>query len=133
MNSVELIGRLTKDPEIKYTGDTQMAVATFTLACDNGKDRNGNKREADFIRCKAFDKKAEAIEKYVHKGNMFAIRGKISTGSYTNKNGETVYTTDVLVQDMQFLEFAKREEHREPERAQEQIDGFDALDEEVPF
>ena len=137
MNVVTLVGRLTRDPEVRYTGDSQMAVATFTLACDNGKDKDGNKREADFPRCKAFGKKAEAIEKYVHKGDMFGVHGKISTGSYKNKNGDTVYTTDILVQDMQFLSFAEkheeRQQEREPVREEEQLDGFAAIDEDVPF
>lgn len=138
MNCVTLVGRLVREPDVRYAGDSQTAVATFTLACDNGKDKNGNKRDADFPRCKAFGKQAEAIEKYVHKGDMFGVQGKISTGKYEDRDGNTVYTIDVLVQSMQFLSFSEHQEHREERREpvehqQDITDSFEAIDEDVPF
>ena len=93
MNQVILMGRLTKDPEIKYTqGDNAMAIAKYNLAVDRMK-----KGEADFISCIAFGKSAEFAEKYLHKGTKIAVTGRIQTGSYTNKDGQKVYTTDVIV------------------------------------
>ena len=132
MNNITIIGRMVREPEVKYTSSTQKAFCKFTLACDNGKDQNGNKREADFIPCVAWDKKAEAIEKYVKKGMMFAVRGKLQSGSYTDRNGDKRSTLDVLVQEMQFIDFSdkKKEEHQ-----QSFTDSFEAVDDEdsVPF
>lgn len=91
MNIVALTGRLTKDPEIRAAGET--TIATFTLAVNRMK-----KDEADFIRCKAFNKTAEIVEKYLTKGREAALNGRIETGSYKNKSGDTVYTTEVVVE-----------------------------------
>lgn len=101
MNKTELIGRLTADPAISYsTNDKgQLCIARFTLAVNRK-----NKEETDFIRCVAFGGIAEVIEKYVHKGYRVGIAGRIQTGSYQNKDGQTVYTTDVVAEDLDLLE-----------------------------
>lgn len=104
MNKVVEIGRLTRDPEIRMTqGDNPMKVARFTLAVDR-KGKAGEEKQADYPSCIAFGKVAELIEKYVHKGNRFGIVGHLQTGSYTNRDGIKVYTTDVIVEDIEFLE-----------------------------
>lgn len=104
MNKVELIGRLTRDPNVTYTqGEKPMAIARFTLAVDR-RGRRGEENSADFISCVAFDKTAEFAEKYLHQGTKIALVGHIQTGSYTNRDGQTVYTTDVVVEDMEFVE-----------------------------
>lgn len=103
MNSVQLVGRLTRDPEVKYTnGDKQIAVARFTVACNRRYKKEGE-QEADFISCVAFGKVSEFIERYFQKGNAIGINGHIQTGSYTNKDGQKVYTTDVLVESVEFV------------------------------
>ena len=103
MNSVVLIGRLTRDPEVRYGAASQMAVAKFTLAVDRGgKDRNGEDRGADFIGIICFGKTAELVEKYVTKGQQVAVQGRIQTGKY-EKDGRTVYTTDVVADRVEFL------------------------------
>lgn len=129
MNSGVWIGRLVRDPEVKYTSTTQKAVCRFTLACDNGKDQNGNKREADFIPCVAWEKKAEAIEKYLHKGMMFAVKGKLQSASYEDREGNKHNTLNVFVQEIQFIDF--RDE--QPKEHQESMNGFEQVDEDVPF
>lgn len=133
MNNIMIIGRMVREPEVKYTASTQKAVCRFTLACDNGKDQNGNKKDADFIPCIAWDKKAETIGTYLKKGRMFAVKGKLQSGSYTDSNGEKHSTLNVLVQEMQFLDYGERKEQVEH---QESIEcGFEAVDESdsVPF
>lgn len=101
MNKVELVGRLVKDPELRYTqGENSMAVARFTLAVN----RRFKKEEADFIQCLAFGKSAEFAEKYLRKGIKIGLCGRIQTGSYTNKDGQKVYTTEVVVEEMEFVE-----------------------------
>ena len=97
MNKVILMGRLTRDPEVRYStsGDNQLAIARYTLAVDRRFKRDGD-QSADFIRCVAFGRSGEFAEKYLHKGIKIAVCGRIQTGSYTNKEGQKVYTTDVL-------------------------------------
>ena len=107
MNKALLTGRLTKDPSTKYTaGENPMCIARFTLAVDRRRSRNqdGNGQTADFISCVAFGKTGEFVEKYAKKGMKFDVVGRIQTGSYENKDGQTVYTTDVVVEDMEFGE-----------------------------
>lgn len=119
MNTVQLIGRLTRDPEIRYTPATQMAVATFTIAINRpGKD------EADFPRITVFGKQAENCEKYIKKGQRVAIEGRLQTGSYTGKDGNAVYTTDVIASRVEFLESKSKPA---------QVDSFEEIDEDVPF
>lgn len=104
MNNVSLIGNLTRDPEIRYSqGERQTAIATFTIAVNRKYKREGEP-DADFLRCVAFGKVAELIEKYFSKGNKIGLRGWIRTGSYQNKDGVTVYTTDISVEDIYFVE-----------------------------
>ena len=106
MNKVILMGRLTKDPEVRYSqGETPMAVARYTLAVDRRQARNnGNEQTADFINCVAFGRAGEFAERYFRKGTKIAITGRIQTGSYTNKDGVRVYTTDIVVEDQEFAE-----------------------------
>ena len=99
MNKVILMGRLTKNPEIKYAGkDNDMAVARYTLAVNRRYKRDGE-QEADFISCVTFGKSAEFAQKYLHKGMRIVIGGRISTGNYKDKDGKTIYTTDVIVEE----------------------------------
>lgn len=131
MNKVILIGRLTRDPDIRYTADST-AIARYTLAVDRRFKRDGE-AAADFIGCVAFKKNAEFAEKYLRKGTKIAVVGRIQTGSYTNREGAKVYTTDVIVEEQEFAE-NKKSEGRPEEHAG---DGFmnipDGIDEELPF
>ena len=108
MNKVILMGRLTRDPEIRYSqGEQSTAVARYTLAVDRRFNRNNggdNQQTADFIGCVAFGRSAEFAEKYLRKGIKIAVTGRIQTGSYTNQSGQRVYTTDVVVEDQEFAE-----------------------------
>lgn len=104
MNKIFLMGRLTKDPDVKYSqGNQPMAIARYTLAVDRAytKDRE---QTTDFITCVAFGKNGEFAEKYLHKGTKICIEGRIQTGSYTNKDNQKVYTTDVVVEHHEFAE-----------------------------
>lgn len=108
MNKVVLMGRLTRDPEVRYSqGERAMAIARYTLAVDRRGRRGGGDdggQTADFITCVAFDKAGEFAEKYFHQGTKIAVSGRIQTGSYTNKEGQKVYTTEVIVEDQEFAE-----------------------------
>ena len=140
MNSVVLIGRLTRDPELRYTAGTQMAVATFTLAIDRPV-RAGGEKQTDFPRVTVFGKQAENCEKFLAKGRLVGIQGRLQTGSYTNKDGATVYTTDVAADGVEFLEWGDRPQSdasrvaaAEPLEDQEGVpSGFAAIAEDVPF
>ena len=111
MNKVILTGRLTKDPTIKYNGD--MCIARFTVACDRRFKKEGQ-QSADFPSCVAFGKTGEFAEKYARKGMKFDIVGRLQTGSYEDKDGKTVYTTEVVVEDIEFGESKKSETKEEP-------------------
>ena len=105
MNKVILMGRLTRDPEVRYSqGENATAVARYTLAVDSRYNRNNDEQSADFINCVAFGRNGEFAEKYLRKGTKIAATGRIQTGSYTNKEGQKVYTTDVVVEDQEFAE-----------------------------
>ena len=108
MNKVALMGRLTRDPDIRNTpGDSSTAVARYTLAVDRRfmrKDENGNGQTADFIGCVAFGKSAEFAEKYLQQGKKIIVIGRLQTGSYINRDGQKVYTTDVVVEEQEFAE-----------------------------
>lgn len=108
MNKVILAGRLTADPDVNYSNKDgeQLCIAAYTLAID----RKGKKNEADFVRCKAFGKAGEFAEKYLHKGIKMMITGRIQTGSYENKEGKKVYTTDVIVEEHEFCESKKNDD-----------------------
>ncbi len=112
MNSVILIGRLTKDPEIMYL-DSGTTVGRFTLAVDRIA-KSGNERQADFIRITAFGKQAENCGKFITKGKQVAVEGRIQTGSYQNKNGDTVYTTDVIANRVEFLSGGRAQNQQSP-------------------
>ena len=130
MNSVVLIGRLTKDPEVRYTSGTQMAVCTFTLAIDRPV-KAGAEKQTDFPRVTVFGKQAENCERFISKGRLVGVQGRLQTGSYTDKNGNTVYTTDVIADRVEFLERAEKSVEAEPVPQ-----GFAAVDEsefDVPF
>ena len=110
MNKVILMGRLTRDPDVRYsagTGDQQQAYARYTLAVDRRVRRDNNDpnaQTADFISCVAFGRSAQFAEQYLRKGTKIAVTGRIQTGKYTNREGQTVYTTDVVVEDQEFAE-----------------------------
>lgn len=108
MNSVVLIGRLTKDPELRYTAG-QMAVCSFTIAIDRI-TKQGEEKKTDFPRVTVFGKQAENCEKFLKKGRLAGVQGRLQTGSYTDKNGNTVYTTDVNADRVEFLEWGEKEE-----------------------
>lgn len=149
MNRVILMGRLTRDPDVRYSqgANGSMAVARYTLAVDRRRARTegGNEQTADFISCVAFGKSGEFAEKYFHQGTKLVVSGRIQTGSYTNKDGQKVYTTDVVVDDQEFAESkssaASNEAAYTPSRPQpsaEVGDGFMNIpdgveDEGLPF
>ena len=106
MNKVILMGRLTRDPDIRYSqGENAMAIARYTLAVDRRGRRDGSSDQtADFISCVSFGKTAEFAERYLRQGTKLVVEGRIQTGSYTNKDGQKVYTTDVVVENCEFAE-----------------------------
>lgn len=124
MNSVHIIGRLTKDPQISYISDSQTAVARFSVAISRGKDKDGNDKGADFPSVVVFGRQAENCERYLSKGKLVGIEGRLQTGSY-EKDGRKVYTTDVIANRIEFLEWDKKPDAPE---------GFMAVSEnEIPF
>lgn len=107
MNKVILMGRLTRDPEVRYSQGAQpLAIARYTLAVDRRGSKQGE-QSADFISCIAFGKSGEFAEKYLHQGTKIVVTGRIQTGSYTNRDGQKVYTTDVVVEEQEFAESKK--------------------------
>lgn len=136
MNKVVLIGRLTRNPETRYTqGENPAAISRYTLAVDRRFKRDGQP-EADFIRCVAFGKSGEFAEKYFKQGMRVAVSGRIQTGSYTNKDGAKVYTTDVVVEDQEFAQSKNENAGNAPAPSADAdpILPLDAdLDEELPF
>lgn len=150
MNKVILMGRLTRDPEVRYSaGENATAVARYTLAVDRRFRRNDGDANADFIGCVAFGRQAEFAEKYFRQGIKIAITGRIQTGSYTNKDGVRVYTTDVVVEEQEFAEsknasgaaseggYSAAPAPSRPTPSAASGDGFmnipDGIDEELPF
>lgn len=139
MNSIQLVGRFTADPDVRYT-EGGLSVARFTLAVDR-RFKKEDGPTADFPRCVAFGKTAEFIEKYFSKGMRIGVTGRIQTGSYENKDGVKVYTTDVLVENCEFVESKASTEHKDDAGSsgfgQADGDGFmnipDGIDEELPF
>ena len=130
MNSVILIGRLTKDPEIRWAGE--MAIATFTVAIDRPTKR-GEEKKTDFPRVTVFGKQAENCNKYLKKGSMVAVDGRIQTGSYDGKDGKKVYTTDVVANRVEFLTKPNSGGHQEEHRSESVTDAFIGEDEDLPF
>ena len=136
MNSVQLVGRLVRDPDVRYTqGENPIAVARFTVACNRRFKKEGE-QDADFISCVAFGKVSEFIERYFQKGSSIGLNGRIQTGSYTNKDGQKVYTTDVYVESVEFVG-SKSENQTANNDASKKNDDFmnipDNIDEELPF
>ena len=149
MNKVVLVGRLTRDPEVKYShGDNATAIARFTLAVDR-KIKRDNEETADFISCIDFGRMAEFAEKYFRKGTKIAISGRIQTGSYTNREGQKVYTTEVVIEEQEFSEskaasqqnnsgaertYSGGQQAKQPQQSRTSSDGFMDVDEDVlPF
>ena len=133
MNRVELIGHLTADPEVRYTSATNTAIATFTVAID----RPTKEKHTDFIRVKVIGKAGENCEKYLKKGRLVGVEGSIETGDYES-DGKKVYFTNVLASRVEFIDWGEKTAERaqkEPQNANEseQVDGFEAIDEDVPF
>ena len=158
MNKVVLMGRLTRDPEVRYSqSDNSMAIARFSLAVDRRRGRNSGdgQQTADFLNCVAFGKLGEFVEKYLHKGTKVVLSGRIQTGTYTNKDGVKVYTTDIVAEDLEFAESKSAQAGSQdysaaPARTsapapsaapssqpQSSVEGFmnipDGIDEELPF
>ena len=131
MNNVTLIGRLTRDPEVRYT-DGNMAIARFSIAINRGKDKNGEDRGADFPNIVAFGKTAENCEKHLVKGRQVAIQGHIQTGSY-EKDGRKVYTTDVIADRVFFVDWGDNAQ-RSASSNNEIPEGFQMIDDDdIPF
>lgn len=134
MNKTILMGRLTRDLEVRYSGDT--SVARFSLAVDRRFKKDGE-QAADFISCVAFGKTGEFIGKYGHKGTKFVVEGHIQTGSFTNKDGQKVYTTDVIVEQVEFAESKSSANENAPgdtSNSNTSADtGFIDMDEDLPF
>ncbi len=152
MNKVILMGRLTRDPEVRYSqGENSLAIARYTLAVDrrfNRRDGGDNQQSADFISCVAFGRSGEFAEKYFRKGLKIVVTGRIQTGSYTNQEGQKVYTTEVVVEDQEFAESKAASDSYSPQGggfapmdrpapSAAVGDGFmnipDGIDEELPF
>lgn len=145
MNKVILMGRLTRDPEVRYSqGEQATAIARYTLAVDRRFRRDADQQTADFIGCVAFGRLGEFAEKYLRKGTKVVVTGRIQTGSYTNKDGQKVYTTDVVVEECEFAESKNSGGDNSgftpvdrPSPSSAVGDGFmnipDGIDEELPF
>ena len=140
MNSGSLIGRLTKDPDVRYGAESQMAVARFSIAIDRGKDKNGQSRGTDFPNIVCFGKTAELVERYVSKGRLVGIQGRVQTGKY-EKDGRTIYTTDILADRVEFLDWGDKNENdtdRQSSGGNKSFsdipEGFGTLtDDDIPF
>ncbi len=147
MNKVILMGRLTRDPEVRYSsGENALAIARYTLAVDR-RFHKDNEASADFIACVAFGKGGEFAEKYLRQGTKIVVTGRIQTGSYTNREGQKVYTTEIVVEDQEFAESKAASQNNSqtsagnrqqpPPPMPTDKDGFmqipDGIDEELPF
>ncbi len=146
MNKVILMGRLTRDPEVRYSqGAEPLAIARYTLAVDRRgrRDASGNDQTADFIPCVAFGRAGEFAEKYLRQGTKMVVTGRIQTGSYTNKDGNRVYTTEVIVEDQEFAESKASSDNsgynasERPAPASASADGFmsipEGIENDLPF
>lgn len=143
MNKVILMGRLTRNPEVRYgAGENSTSVARYTIAVDRRFKRDGE-QNADFIGCVAFGRNAEFAEKYLRQGTKIVLTGRIQTGSYTNRDGQKVYTTDIVVEEQEFAESKAaagnggQGNYSRPSAAPSDADGFvnipDGIDDELPF
>lgn len=141
MNNVSLIGRLTRDPELRYISDSQMAVARFSVAI-NRPVRSGGEKQTDFPNVVVFGKQAENCERFLGKGRLVGVQGRIQTGKYTNKNGDTVYTTEVVANNVEFLDWGDQNKKKEKTEIEsppatnngELPEGFETIDDDdIPF
>ena len=139
MNKVILMGRIVRDPDVRYSqgANGSTAVARYTLAVDR-KFKQEGQPTADFINCIAFGKLGEFAEKYLHKGVKIAVTGRIQTGSYKNKDGNTIYTTDVVVEEQEFAESKSSQQSQNNDRPQASQDNSwmdipDGIESELPF
>ena len=137
MNKVILMGRLTRDPEIRYSQVNNIPIANYTLAVDRPNHNSSDGQTADFLRCISFQKSAEFAERYLRKGIKIVITGRIQTGSYTNRDGQKVYTTDIVVENQEFAE-SKRSAAPAPESSPSPYSGGymnipDGIDDGLPF
>ena len=142
MNKAILMGRLTREPDVRWQnyGDGDKAIARFSLAVDRQRRKDGE-READFFNCTTFGKQAEFVEKYLHQGTKVLITGRIQNDTYTNREGQKVYSVQIIVQELEFCESKKNAAHAAGEQqhaAKTQQDGFMSVpdgvdDEELPF
>ena len=143
MNKVILMGRLTRDPEVRYgTGENSTAVARYTIAVDRRFKRDGE-QSADFISCVTFGRNAEFAEKYLRQGTKIVLTGRIQTGGYTNRDGQKVYTTDIVVEEQEFAESKSaagngdQGNYIRPSSSASDVDGFmnipDGIDDRLPF
>ncbi len=141
MNKVILVGRLTRDPDIRYTqpnsAEEQTCIARYTVAVDRRFRHEGDSQTADFISCVAFGRQAVFAEKYLRKGIKMVITGHIQTGSYTNRDGQKIYTTDVVIEEQEFAESKAASQTTQQNLPPASEDGFmmipDGLEEELPF
>ena len=147
MNKVILMGRLTRDPEVRYSqGENALAIARYTLAVDRRAARREGEATADFINCVAFGRSAEFAERYLRQGTKIVVSGRIQTGSYTNRDGQKVYTTEVVIEESEFAESKANssapsnnsyQASPAPSPSADIGDGFmnipDGIDEELPF
>lgn len=138
MNKAIIMGRLTRDPEVRYTQsqDQSLCIARYTLAVDRRGPKKEGEQTADFINVVAFGKAGEFTEKYLHKGTKIIVSGKIQTGSYTNKDGQKVYTTEIVAEEQEFAESKKDGEQNTASQGSSS-DGFmnipDGIEEDLPF
>lgn len=133
MNSWNGIGRLCSDPQVRYTSESQMAVARFSIAIDRPVKKDGQK-QTDFPNIIVFGKAAENCERFLKKGRLVGIEGRLQTGSYTNKDGQKVYTTDIVANRVEFLEWGEKSEQSANQSASEEfVEGFAVLEEDIPF
>ena len=141
MNKVQIVGRLTRDPEVRYSqGDNPSTIARFSVAVNRKFKNSEGNYEADFINCVAFGKSGDFIEKYFKKGMAIGLTGRFQTGNYTNKDGIKVYTTDIVAEEVEFVESkgsGNNSDSATGRPATEISDGFmnipDGIDEELPF
>ena len=138
MNKVILMGRLTRDPEVRYSqGDSQLAIGKFSLAVDRRFKKQGDTVTADFFNCTAFGKQAEFVEKYLKQGTKILVIGRVQNDNYTNKEGQKVYSVQIIVEEMEFAESKASAEQRGQEDNNMPGDGFmnipDGIDNSLPF
>ena len=141
MNKAILIGRLTRDPEVRYSqNDSNMAIARFSLAVDRRYKKQGDETTADFFNCTAFGKQAEFVEKYLKKGTKVTVTGRIQNDNYTNKDGQKVYSVQIIVEEIEFAaskSAAGQGNNTPPEMGEPDYDGFmnipDGIGNELPF